>query len=233
MTDAPSRLFKAIGRVSVVTVCLNARQTIETTLRSVREQSFGSIEHVVIDGGSTDGTGEIVQTYGPAYFVSEPDNGLYYAMQKGAAAATGDIVFFLNSGDVFFDETVVAEVVKCFDETGSDAVFGIGNCSTSPTSAIEDCFLTSRFIIKRFFIGARSSITAGISAKIQVPMANIIFTCVHLSSMAISRSTCRNRSAALRWAVKAPRTFPKNGGAIRWRATSCARSFSQTGVASP
>jgi glycosyltransferase involved in cell wall biosynthesis len=117
----------------VVTVCLNARQTIETTLRSVREQSFGSIEHVVIDGGSTDGTGEIVQTYGPAYFVSEPDNGLYYAMQKGAAAATGDIVFFLNSGDVFFDETVVAEVVKCFDETGSDAVFGnLLPCYLSP-----------------------------------------------------------------------------------------------------
>lgn len=93
-------------------------------MSSVRNQSFLSIEHVLIDGGSTDGTVEIIKSHGPSYFISEPDNGLYYAMQKGALAATGDIVFFLNSGDVFFDDKVIADVVDFFNKTGCDAVFG-------------------------------------------------------------------------------------------------------------
>lgn len=115
---------KAVSKVSVVTVCLNARSTIEDTLRSVREQSFSSIEHVIIDGGSTDGTVEIIKSYCPDYFITEPDSGLYYAMQKGAHASTGDAIFFLNSGDTFFDSEVIADVVSFFNETDSDAVFG-------------------------------------------------------------------------------------------------------------
>jgi glycosyltransferase len=115
---------QTIARVSVVTVCLNARSTIAATLRSIKGQSFPSIETVLIDGGSADGTVELIKAHDPDYLVSEPDGGVYYAMEKGARAATGDIVFFLNSGDVFYDDGVVAGVVDFFNETGSDAVFG-------------------------------------------------------------------------------------------------------------
>lgn len=113
-----------MNRVSVVTVCLNARSTIEATLRSVKWQSFPCIETVLIDGGSTDGTLEVIKSYRPDYFVSEPDQGIYDAMNKGVQAATGDIVFFLNSGDTFYDDNVVSDVVLFFNKTGSDAVFG-------------------------------------------------------------------------------------------------------------
>lgn len=113
-----------VARVSIITVCLNARTTIASTLDSVREQTFPCVEHILIDGGSTDGTADIIRAYRPAYFISEPDEGLYYAMQKGVRAASGDIVFFLNSGDLFHDSEVVADVVAFFNKTGSDAVFG-------------------------------------------------------------------------------------------------------------
>lgn len=121
LTDRKSNLHAS---VSIVTVCLNAYLTIEATLNSVREQTHLTIEHVVIDGGSTDGTAEIIKAYAPSYFVSEVDNGIYYAMQKGAEAASGEIIFFLNSGDTFFDRNVVSDVVNFFEKTGCDAVFG-------------------------------------------------------------------------------------------------------------
>lgn len=127
MAITPSTITSSgnrIGLVSVVTVCLNARSTIDLTLRSVRRQSYPSVEHVVIDGGSTDGTRDIVRIHGPARFISEPDDGIYYAMQKGVQAASGDVVFFLNSGDTFYDDDVIRDVVTFFDKTGSDAVFG-------------------------------------------------------------------------------------------------------------
>jgi len=113
-----------ITLISVVTVCLNVRSTIEETLRSVCEQDFPCIEHVLIDGGSTDGTIEIIKASNPDYFISETDEGIYYAMQKGADAASGDIVYFLNSGDTFYDKNVITDVVDFFNKTGSDAVFG-------------------------------------------------------------------------------------------------------------
>ncbi|MEO6268758.1 MAG: glycosyltransferase family 2 protein [Lautropia sp.] len=113
-----------VTRVSVVTVCLNAAATIADTMDSVAAQEGCHIEHLVIDGGSGDGTAHLVAARKPDYFVSEPDGGIYPAMQKGALAATGDVVFFLNSGDTFHDDRVVADVVAFFNRTGCDAVFG-------------------------------------------------------------------------------------------------------------
>lgn len=115
---------KRISRVTVVTVCLNCADTIALTLDNVRSQSYPDVEHVVIDGGSTDGTAEIIRGYGVDYFVSEPDGGIYQAMDKGIAAATGDVLVFLNSADVFHDNRVAADVVKYFNQTGSDVIFG-------------------------------------------------------------------------------------------------------------
>lgn len=90
-------------RVSVITVCRDAVATIEACLRSVAQQSFRDIEHVVIDGGSTDGTLEILRRHAGAIatLVSEPDRGIYDAMNKGIARARGTFVIFLNADDVF------------------------------------------------------------------------------------------------------------------------------------
>jgi len=113
-----------VNKVSIITVCLNTRDTIRLTLNSVSRQKGITTEHIVIDGGSTDGTQSIVDEYSVAYFVSEKDEGVYDAMEKGSRAATGDIVIFLNSGDVFYDENTCASVSSFFEKNNADIVFG-------------------------------------------------------------------------------------------------------------
>jgi hypothetical protein len=114
----------AVAKISVVTVCLNVRDTIRLTLESVARQTFPNIEHVIIDGVSTDGTLDIVREYPVAYLLSEKDKGVYDAMDKGSRAVTGDIVIFLNAGDTFYDDEVCERVAAFFDESGADIVFG-------------------------------------------------------------------------------------------------------------
>jgi len=103
-------------KLSVVTVCYNAVDYIETALRSVQDQTYTNIEHVVIDGGSTDGTLDIIERFrdGISYFVSESDNGLYHAMNKGIKAASGDIFYFLNADDRFCDNNVATDIMAVF-----------------------------------------------------------------------------------------------------------------------
>jgi glycosyltransferase involved in cell wall biosynthesis len=94
----------SLPRIAVVTVVWNDARHIEATLESVREQTWAQLDHIVIDGGSTDGTAAIIERYRRrlAAFVSEPDRGLYDAMNKGLALCRPDTwVYFLNSGDVF------------------------------------------------------------------------------------------------------------------------------------
>lgn len=90
--------------ISVVTVAYNAVTTIEKTILSVINQTYPNVEYIIIDGGSTDGTVEIIKKYANklAYWVSEPDNGIYDAMNKGAKVATGEWINFMNCGDSFF-----------------------------------------------------------------------------------------------------------------------------------
>jgi glycosyltransferase involved in cell wall biosynthesis len=114
-------------KISVVTVVLNAPSSIEKCVASVLGQTYGNIEYLVIDGGSTDGTLDILAGYRDRidYLVSEPDRGLYHAMNKGIQAATGDFVYFLNSDDTFCDEEVVADVAAAIHRNPSvDLVYG-------------------------------------------------------------------------------------------------------------
>ncbi|MDH5682011.1 MAG: glycosyltransferase, partial [Spirochaetota bacterium] len=114
-------------KISVITVCYNSEKTIEETLKSIYAQSYPNIEHVIIDGQSTDRTVDIIKKYKDQYqyFVSEKDNGIYHAMNKGIEASSGDILFFLNSDDYFPDEKVVEDVVNKFVENPElDAVYG-------------------------------------------------------------------------------------------------------------
>ena len=113
-------------RISVITVVRNAVATIEDTIRSVSEQSYPNIEHIVIDGGSNDGTLEVSRKYRSkiAAFKSEPDHGMYDAMNKGLQLATGDIVGFLNADDIYVDSHVLEDIAKVIVTQNMDACYG-------------------------------------------------------------------------------------------------------------
>lgn len=113
--------------VSIITVCYNAAGTLAATLDSVRAQTWRPLESVVVDGGSKDGTQAIVARYADvtSTVVSEPDTGIYDAMNKGIGLARGEIIHFLNADDSFVDEGVVEAAVRVFmAEPEVDLVFG-------------------------------------------------------------------------------------------------------------
>jgi glycosyltransferase involved in cell wall biosynthesis len=101
-------------KVSVITVCKNSEKTIERAIQSLVTQTYPHIEYIVIDGDSTDGTKLIVERYGDriTHFISEPDNGIYSAMNKGIQLATGDLLYFLNSDDYLFDANVIQDMIQ-------------------------------------------------------------------------------------------------------------------------
>ena len=113
-------------KASIITVSYNAVKTIEKTILSVLEQSYTNIEYIIIDGQSTDGTLDIIKKY-EKYIdcvISEPDNGIYDAMNKGIQLATGDIIGFVNSDD-WYELDTIEKVVTCFNSTDAELIHGI------------------------------------------------------------------------------------------------------------
>lgn len=110
--------------LSVVTVVYNNAQDIERTMLSVLTQTYPHIEYIIIDGKSTDGTLKIIHRYKDqvAKIISEKDDGIYDAMNKGLAAVSGDYVVFMNSGDEFYDQDTVQKVFE--SEAGADIYYG-------------------------------------------------------------------------------------------------------------
>ena len=113
-------------KISIITVAFNSAQTIKDTIESIISQDYNNIEYIIIDGGSTDGTIDIVKQHANSvmHFCSEPDNGIYDGMNKGINAATGDIIGILNSDDFYPNSFVVSNVVKSFEKHNCDAVYG-------------------------------------------------------------------------------------------------------------
>lgn len=114
-------------KVSIITVCFNSAATLRDTIDSVLAQSAADIEYIVVDGSSTDGTLDILREYEDRItrIISEPDEGIYDAMNKGIRACTGDIVGILNSDDFFASPNTVKDVVAAFQEDdGTDIVIG-------------------------------------------------------------------------------------------------------------
>ena len=109
--------MKKINKISVITPSLNCVKYIEKAIQSVKIQSYPEIEYLVIDGGSTDGTVDIINLYRDDidYFISEKDSGIYNAMNKGIKNASGDVLFFLNADDQFCDSNVVADIMHFFN----------------------------------------------------------------------------------------------------------------------
>jgi glycosyltransferase involved in cell wall biosynthesis len=104
-------------KVSVVTVCFNSADTIERSIVSVCEQDYACIEHIIIDGGSSDGTLGIIEKYSSALqYISEKDDGVYDAMNKGISRATGNLIVFLNSDDWFAHDGALSSMVRPFEQ---------------------------------------------------------------------------------------------------------------------
>lgn len=124
-----------MNKITVITVCYNAAATIEDTILSVVDQIYPNIEYIIVDGGSTDGTVDIIKKYAAGgsedgkhnhtitKWISEPDNGIYDAMNKGIDLATGDYINFMNSGDKFTD-TSVLETAEQYMSKRDDVYYG-------------------------------------------------------------------------------------------------------------
>ena len=114
-------------KISIITVTFNSEKTLRYTIESVLNQNYDDIEYLIIDGGSTDSTLDIIKCYEPKFegklhYISEPDKGIYDAMNKGILMATGNVVGFLNSDDLFIDKKVAEDIVSAFD-TNTDAIY--------------------------------------------------------------------------------------------------------------
>ena len=116
-------------KISIVTVSYNSAMTLRDTLESVLQQTYADIDYIVVDGASTDGSVEILREYEPRFegrmrWVSEPDGGLYDAMNKGISLANGEYIGFLNSDDFYTSPRSVEIIAKELESSGSDAVYG-------------------------------------------------------------------------------------------------------------
>lgn len=110
--------------ISIITINYNNKSGLEKTIRSVLSQSFKNFEYLIIDGGSSDGSKEIIKEFEKdiTYYVSEPDRGVYHAMNKGISKAKGKYIFFLNSGDTFYSNDVLFQFFS--HQGGEDIIYG-------------------------------------------------------------------------------------------------------------
>lgn len=116
-------------KISIITACYNSANTLRDTMESVLRQSHTDYEFIIIDGASKDGTPELIKSFEPRFngrlrWVSEPDKGLYDAMNKGISRATGDVVGLLNSDDFFTADNVLEQIAAAFNDKNTDAVYG-------------------------------------------------------------------------------------------------------------
>ena len=115
-------------KVTIITVSYNSEKTIEETIKSVLEQSYSDIEHLIIDGNSQDKTLDIIRSYESEYegrlkYISEPDEGIYDAMNKGINLSTGNLIGILNSDDSYLAENSISEVVAEVIKTNADSIY--------------------------------------------------------------------------------------------------------------
>ena len=112
-------------KVSIITVVLNNAEYIEACIQSVINQDYENIEYIVIDGGSTDGTIDVIKKYEDkiTVWISEPDDGMYYAINKGIDMSSGDIIGMLHSDDLYIDAHVISNVVRKFGKDNVDSVY--------------------------------------------------------------------------------------------------------------
>ncbi|MFV8336885.1 glycosyltransferase family 2 protein [Flavobacterium sp. RSP29] len=116
-------------RVTIITVCYNRVLTIEKSIQSVLAQKYPDIEYIIVDGNSTDGTKAIIASYGDriSQYISEPDKGMYDAINKGLQLSTGDVIGLMHSDDEFYDEDSISKIVASFEQDPkAEGVYGNG-----------------------------------------------------------------------------------------------------------
>lgn len=113
-------------KVSVITVCYQAREALKDTIESVLDQTYSDIEYVIVDGGSTDGTLELIQGKSAEniIWISEPDRGIYDAMNKGVRLCHGEYVIFMNAGDRFASSEVITKMAQAIEQENPDILYG-------------------------------------------------------------------------------------------------------------
>lgn len=119
-------------KLSIITVCFNAEKTIKKTIESILEQDTEEFEWVVVDGKSEDQTNRIIKSYLPQFqekrievtYISEKDNGIYDAMNKGANLANGEYLTYMNADDLYYNENSVKDIIKVLENTFADIVYG-------------------------------------------------------------------------------------------------------------
>jgi glycosyltransferase len=116
-------------KISIITVCRNSEKYLRTAIESVLWQSYSDIEYIIVDGNSIDNTVNIIKEYEPKFngrlkWISEPDKGIYDAMNKGISMSSGDIIGILNSDDLYCNKDSVAMIADCFTVYGCEAVYG-------------------------------------------------------------------------------------------------------------
>ena len=131
-------------KISIITVTFNSEKTLRYTIESVLNQNYDDIEYLIIDGGSTDSTLDIIKCYEPKFegklhYISEPDKGIYDAMNKGMHLAKGEYLIFLNAGDTFHSENTLADIAVSIGSSRPDVIYG-------ETALVND---------KREFLGMR------------------------------------------------------------------------------
>lgn len=136
-------------KVSVITINYNNKNGLINTIKSVINQNYSNFEYILIDGGSSDGSVEIINQYGSSinFWISEPDKGIYNAMNKGVMHATGDYCIFMNSGDTFFDDNVLSSVFS--NQYNADIISGIAYVGNKKWNPISENDLS----LFQFFIG--------------------------------------------------------------------------------
>lgn len=115
-------------KISIITITYNSAKTVQRTLESVLSQTYPDIEHVIVDGASTDGTKEIIEAYAAKHknvrWVSEKDNGIYDALNKGIGMASGDVIGFLHSDDKLYSPDSIGQIAAAFASSKADVVYG-------------------------------------------------------------------------------------------------------------
>ena len=115
-------------KISIITITYNSSSSLQRALDSVQSQTYKDIEHVIIDGASTDGTRKLIEAYAKQHknvkWVSEKDNGIYDAINKGIRLATGDVIGFLHSDDMFYSVDSIGQIVAAFEQNQADVVYG-------------------------------------------------------------------------------------------------------------
>lgn len=143
-------------KISVITIAYNSGHSISDAIDSVLSQTYNDIEYIIVDGKSKDNTVEVVKSYGSriSKFVSEPDKGIYDALNKGIRMATGDVIGFMHSDDLFASDNILAKVAEIFKTNDVDSVYGdLQYVYKNDTNRVLRYWKSGRFSLRRLKMG--------------------------------------------------------------------------------